>query len=525
MGHSSRPAPAVVHLAVGDDIQAGVVNTNPVGLSLNQSIPSEVRKQLSGKPGLATCGLSVTPRANLGPARVRAPCAPCILPSARQACAVLGHVGQYSSPAKGKEGAVHLKYLRSCRACGSSALTPVTDLGEQYLQGSFVKPGKASPPVRRIPLTVVRCDPTRDERACGLLQLSHSTPPEVLYAAYWYRSGTNNTMRKHLASIATDAADLVQNDHARVLDIGSNDGTLLRAYPDTYCRIGIDPSDIAHESGSEDLIVVQDLFPSAELRASVGDEPFDIITSIAMFYDVEDPISFVSELKKLLSDTGIWVFEVAYMPTMLEQNAYDTICHEHLEYYSLGVLERILDRAGMRVFRASLNNINGGSIRCFATHRENYATYTAARTHELDELRQREFELELDTDRPYRAFQDRIELHREELRALLRVVKQAGERIHVYGASTKGNVLLQWCGIDHSIIDCAADRNEDKHGARTLGTDIPIVSEAESRALNPDYYLVLPWHFREEFLDRERESIERGVKMIFPLPTIEVVSK
>jgi cyclopropane fatty-acyl-phospholipid synthase-like methyltransferase len=369
-----------------------------------------------------------------------------------------------------------------------------------------VKPGKASPPIRRIPLTVVRCDPTRDEHACGLLQLSHSTPPEVLYAAYWYRSGTNNTMRQHLASIASEAADLIHNDHARALDIGSNDGTLLKAYPKTYRRVGIDPSDIARESGNEGLTVVQDLFPSAELRARAGDEPFDIITSIAMFYDVEDPVAFVSEVKKLLSDTGIWVFEVAYMPTMLEQNAYDTICHEHLEYYSLGVLEYILDRAGMRVFGATLNSINGGSIRCLATHRENYATYTAARTHQLDELRQREFELELDTDRPYRAFQDRIELH-------------------VYGASTKGNVLLQWCGIDHSIIDCAADRNEEKHGARTLGTDIPIVSEAESRAMNPDYYLVLPWHFREEFLEREREALERGVKMIFPLPTIEVVSK
>jgi hypothetical protein len=213
------------------------------------------------------------------------------------------------------------------------------------------------------------------------------------------------------------------------------------------------------------------------------------------------------------------------MPTMLEQNAYDVICHEHLEYYSLGVLEYILERAGMRVFEASLNSINGGSIRCLATHSDNYAGNTAEGSRQLDLLRQREFELELDTDRPYSAFQSRIDAHREELRALLRVIKQSGQSIHVYGASTKGNVLLQWCGIDHSIIDCAADRNEEKHGARTLGTDIPIVSEEESRAMKPDYYLVLPWHFREEFLERERETIQAGVKMIFPLPTIEVVSR
>jgi SAM-dependent methyltransferase len=419
---------------------------------------------------------------------------------------------------------VHLTYRRSCRACGSAALTPVTDLGEQYLQGSFVKPGRPHPPNRRIPLTLVRCDPTRDEHACGLLQLSHSTPPQVLYAAYWYRSGTNNTMRTHLAAIAGEAQELVQRPNARVLDIGSNDGTLLRSYPSRYTRVGIDPSDIARETAGDDLAIVQDLFPSAALSGRTGGEPFDIITSIAMFYDVEDPVTFVSEVKQLLSPTGIWIFEVAYMPTMLEQNAYDTICHEHLEYYSLGVLEYILRRAGMRVVSASLNTINGGSIRCVATHRDNYAVSSSGGASQLDKLRQREFELELDTDRPYRAFQDRIESHREELRALLRVIKQSGQRIHVYGASTKGNVLLQWCGIDNSIIECAADRNEDKHGARTLGTDIPIVSEQESRALEPDYYLVLPWHFRDEFLERERETLERGVKMIFPLPTIEVVS-
>jgi SAM-dependent methyltransferase len=419
---------------------------------------------------------------------------------------------------------MHLKFRRTCRACGSPALTPVTDLGEQYLQGSFVKPGKPMPPSRRIPLTVVRCDPTRDEHACGLLQLLHSTPPRVLYAAYWYRSGTNNTMRMHLAEIAREAEELVQRPQARVLDIGSNDGTLLRAYPSTYRRVGIDPSDIGQETADDDLTIVQDLFPSAELLRRAGDEPFDIITSIAMFYDVEDPVAFVTEVKKLLADTGIWVFEVAYMPRMLEQNAYDTICHEHLEYYSLGALEFILERAGMRMVSASLNDINGGSIRCIATHHGNVVASTPSGARQLNELRQREFELELDTDRPYRAFQDRIDAHREELRALLRVIKRSGQRIHVYGASTKGNVLLQWCGIDNSIIECAADRNEEKHGARTLGTDIPIVSEAESRALMPDYYLVLPWHFREEFLERERETLERGVKMIFPLPTIEVVS-
>jgi hypothetical protein len=206
-------------------------------------------------------------------------------------------------------------------------------------------------------------------------------------------------------------------------------------------------------------------------------------------------------------------------------NAYDTICHEHLEYYSLAVLEFILKQAGMRIFRAEPNAINGGSIRCFAAHGRHFGLDRQEYAEGLRALREQEFDLGLDTDRPYRDFQDRINAHRDELRALLRKLKQEGKRIHIYGASTKGNTILQWCGIDNNIIDCAADRNPDKHGARTLGTDIPIVSEAESRAMKPDYYLVLPWHFRDEFLEREREALARGVGMIFPLPTIEIVTQ
>ncbi len=417
---------------------------------------------------------------------------------------------------------MHLGHRKTCRVCGSSALTPVINLGEQYLQGSFVKPGKEEPPLRKISLSLVRCDPTKDEKACGLLQMEHTVPPEVLYSAYWYRSGTNQTMRNHLQGITEEAASLIGKSNARVLDIGCNDGTLLKCYPQNFIKFGVDPSDVAQEI-TGDITAIQDIFPSEELTKVLQGEKFDIITSIAMFYDLEDPVSFCKEIKKALAPGGLWVFEMSYMPSMLKMNSYDTICHEHLEYYSLAVLEYILKQADLKIVDAVLNDINGGSIRCYATHVDNFAFKKQEAVTRIKLLRQAEFDMELDTDKPYKNFQDRINVHKEQLVSLLKMLKKEAKSIHIYGASTKGNTILQWCGIDNRIIDVAAERNPDKYGAYTLGTDIPIVSEADSRAMKPDYYLVLPWHFKEEFLKREEEILQRGVGLIFPLPNVEII--
>ena len=299
---------------------------------------------------------------------------------------------------------------------------------------------------------------------------------------------------------------------------------MLGFYPASFTKFGVDPSDVAQEI-KPPVNVIQDIFPSEELISRLDTRTFDIITSIAMYYDLEDPIAFTHGIKQILSPEGIWVFEMSYMPTMLKMTSYDTICHEHIEYYSLAVIEYILRQAGMKVVNVSHNDINGGSLRCQATHINNFTYKRDDFQQNIKAMRQEEFDLELDTDKPYRHFQDRINVHKEELNSLLRKLKKEGKRIHIYGASTKGNTILQWCGIDHRIIDCAAERNPDKYGAMTLGTDIPIVSEEESRAMNPDYYLVLPWHFKEEFLERERETLERGIGLIFPLPTIEIIRK
>jgi hypothetical protein len=417
---------------------------------------------------------------------------------------------------------MHILHKQRCRVCGSANLAPVIDLGEQFLQGSFVKPPMQKPPTRKVPTQLVRCDVSRDENACELLQLAHSIPPEILYANYWYKSGTNETMRQHLAQIAKSALAIVRPRQSRVLDIGCNDGTLLKSIPESFERWGIDPSDIAAQIPAP-VQVVNTVFPSDKSAHQLRGLKFDLVTSAAMFYDLEEPVAFASGVQDLLDDEGVWVLEMSYMPLMLTMNSFDTVCHEHLEHYSLSVLQTIMARAGLRIFQISLNWINGGSIRCYVCKADCFVHDTPGAAELIRRLQVNEFQMQLDTNAPYQAFQNRIEALRAEMTALLARIHGEGKTIHIYGASTKGNVLLQWYGIDSYKVPYAADRNPEKVGAMTLGTNIRIISEDESRGLRPDYYLVLPWHFKKEFLERERLTIEAGASMIFPLPEITII--
>jgi hypothetical protein len=418
---------------------------------------------------------------------------------------------------------MHILHKQRCRVCGCPDLAPVIDLGDQFLQGSFVKPPMQMPPIRRVPTRLVRCDVSKKEDACGLLQLAHSIPPEILYANYWYKSGTNETMRQHLAGIVKSAMAILKPAAKRALDIGCNDGTLLNYVPASFERWGIDPSDIAATIAAP-IQVINTVFPSDKAKHRLRDLRFDLVTSVAMFYDLEDPVSFAGDIETLLEDDGIWILEMSYMPLMLEMNSFDTVCHEHLEYYSLSVLNAIMARAGLRIFKVALNWINGGSIRCYVCKKDCFSHDTADDRNLIRRLQVHEFQMQLDTNVPYQAFQLRIDALRAEMNELLARIHAEGGRVHVYGASTKGNVLLQWYGIDSYKVPYAADRNPDKVGALTLGTGIRIISEEDSRQMQPDYYLVLPWHFKQEFLSRERETIMAGTKMIFPLPEISVVS-
>ena len=414
-----------------------------------------------------------------------------------------------------------------CRACGNTALAPVMDFGAQAVAGAFPPVGTGRD-AQRFPLELVRCDVQADPSACGLVQLRHSLNGHLLYDAYWYRSGINRTMTDNLHEIARRAAEvaggLSEND--LVIDVGCNDGTLLDGYASVAPRgvtyLGIDPSDVTRYAVEKGYPVVNSFFSHDAVRSFAGTRKARVITSIAMFYDLEDPRRFVREIADSLQDDGVWVSEFSYMPTMLRMNSFDTVCHEHLEYYSLAVIERVVQSAGLRVLRAELNDVNGGSIRLFVGH-AGHTEPSPEDAQTLASMRAEEERLGLGTPAPYAAFAERSDKVRRELRETLTRLVAEGRTVHVYGASTKGNTTLQYAGIDSSLVPMAADRNPDKWGRETISTAIPIVSEAESRALNPDYYLVLPWHFLDEMLEREADFLGRGGQFIIPMPDVRLI--
>ncbi len=413
----------------------------------------------------------------------------------------------------------------TCRICGSSDLVPVLSLGEQHIAGAFAAPGGEQPVSRRIPLELVRCDTTRNEDGCGLVQLRHTVPGAILYRSYWYRSGVNQTMTQNLHQIAEQAEAMVNLCPGDlVIDIGCNDGTLLDGYRASDLKyLGFDPSDVSRYAVNKGYEVVRDFYAYEHLRQRDADRKARIITSIAMFYDLEYPCAFVEEVSQALADDGVWVIELHYLPAMLDMNQFDAIVHEHLEYYSLAVIERLLAGAGLGVVRAEVNAINGGSARLFIRRASRFAP-EGADAEALQQLRVMEFEMALDAPEPYERFAAAAGRVRDDLAAMCHRLVEEGKTIHAYGASTKGNTILQYAGIDHTLIPYAADRNPDKHGSETIGTKIPIISEAQSRDLRPDYYLALPWHFLDEFLDRERAFLDRGGQFIVPMPEVRLVS-
>lgn len=409
-----------------------------------------------------------------------------------------------------------VSHVKRCRVSGSRDLLTVLNLGEQALTGVF--PSTADAGVTRGPLELVWCP------ECGLLQLAHSYDPGEMYGSdYGYRSGLNRSMIDHLSQktrFLSSFSGLGRGD--LVLDIGSNDGTLLRSYAvEGIERIGIDPTaEKFREYYPDDVTVVPTFFSESAFQQASEGRKAKVITSIAMFYDLEDPVAFAQEVAGALADDGVWHMEQSYMPSMLRMNSYDTVCHEHIEYYSLGALLRIVDQAELEVLDVVMNGVNGGSFAVTIAKRSSRFTPNRA---VIDWLLSQEAKLGLDTPRPYRDFEERVFRHRSDLQALIRALNQDGKKVFGYGASTKGNVLLQFCGLTARDIPCIADVNPSKHGCYTPGTGIPIVSEEEARARKPDYFLVLPWHFKTGILEREKEFLAGGGRMIFPFPEIEIV--
>lgn len=410
-----------------------------------------------------------------------------------------------------------------CRVCGNSNLDSIVHLGSQSLTGVF--PRSKDRNITKGPLELVKCVES-SRMQCGLLQLRQTYNHDEMYGMnYGYRSGLNSSMVDHLRSIVRSivrTSPITASDV--VVDIGSNDGTLLRQYPDIGATlIGIDPTGGKfREYYPANVRLIPDFFSAELYKREMGHRKAKIVTSIAMFYDLDAPLLFMEQVRDILDDDGVWVFEQSYMPTMLAVNAYDTICHEHLEYYGLSQIQWMADRVGMRIMDVQFNDTNGGSF--VVTAMKSLGVHQQVPEGVLSVLK-RENELGLSQEKPYLDFKAGIFSHRDRLRSTLEALKQQGAKVLGYGASTKGNVLLQFCGITEADIKFIAEVNPDKYGCYTPGTLIPIISETEAKALRPDVLFVLPWHFEENLVRREKEYLEQGGRLLFPLPEIHFIDR
>ncbi|MBA3669041.1 MAG: class I SAM-dependent methyltransferase [Sphingomonas sp.] len=408
------------------------------------------------------------------------------------------------------------KEIERCRVGQSDNLVPVLNLGFQELTGVF--PKNAEEPVTRGPLELVWCPQS------GLLQLKHTYNSAEMYGDnYGYRSGLNQSMVDHLTSKVAYLEKLTNlKPGDTVLDIGSNDCTTLKAYNvEGIERVGIDPTGAKFaEYYPDDVNLVPDFF-SADAYSSADAGPAKIITSIAMFYDLDDPIAFARQIEQCLAPDGVWHFEQSYMPSMLRMNSYDTICHEHLEYYSLGVVRTILEAADLKLVDVMMNNINGGSFAVTAMKKNSSEILPNHAV--INWMLEQEERMGINTPKPYRDFEERVFRHRDDLVRLIRALRADGKTVLGYGASTKGNVVLQFCGFTTDDIPAIAEVNPEKFGRVTPGTRIPIISEVQAHAMKPDYYLILPWHFKEGILRREKEYLNSGGKFIIPFPEIEII--
>lgn len=414
-----------------------------------------------------------------------------------------------------------LKTWTHCRICGNPHLKPIVDLGRQPLSGVFPRPDSPDPSLA--PLNLVRCDAEARPGACGLVQLLHTAELSEMYGTtYGYYSSISPTMVAHLEGKVRGLVDFAKPKPGDVvLDIGCNDGTLLNAYGAKagLTRIGMDPSSRKFAGHFQpDIRVVYDFFSAKGARTLIGDQSCKIITSIAMFYDLDDPLSFMRDIRALLAQDGIWALELSYLPLLLKQLTYDQVCHEHVTYLGLRHMDWMMKKTGLRILDVSFNDVNGGSFYLIAGRADGpHQPQTARIQRILDE------EAALDTDEPFARLRHRVLTHRDDVRSFFALTRAAGRRVYGYGASTKGNIVLSYCGLGADDIVAIGDRNPEKDGLVTPGTRIPIISHEKLRALNPEYLFVLIWHFRKEVIRDEIKLLKQGCKLVFDLPRLHIV--
>lgn len=390
---------------------------------------------------------------------------------------------------------------KNCRSCGSSGLVEALDLGEQYLCAFPATLDNASL-YPKAPLLLVRC------ASCGLLQLLHTTDSHLLYDEYWYRSSMNKTMRLALQDVVHAA--MAYASEGAWLDIGANDGCLLSYVPDSFTRVACEPAATFSAQLEEHADKVITTFFSKEAVRDKAEDHFDVITSCAMFYDLDDPLSFCKDIHDLLSRDGVWVNQLNDSPTMLKANAFDAICHEHVTYWDIHNLKDLYTKAGLKIFQVTWNDINGGSMRVFAVRNGqsipacSIAGYPKATTAEVS------------------SFALRVGRWKNLMRDLLFDSARRNGPAWAYGASTKFTTLLQYLNSSECFL-AVAERNHAKHGRFMIGSNLPITSEETMRAARPRLLVVGPWAFRSEFVAREEPLRATGTTMLFPLPNPELV--
>ena len=406
--------------------------------------------------------------------------------------------------------------IDGCRVCGNKELITVLDLGNQFLSGVFPKKIDLEHPCG--PLKLVKCSEVN--KGCGHVQLEHTFDLPTMYGQeYGYRSGLNNSMVKHLNRKADKIiADVKLDSGDIVCDIAGNDGTFLSFFPKDCQLVSIDPTSKKFKDYIPDNVnYIPDFFSAETFQERYGKQKAKVITSFSMFYDLEDPCGFATQVRECLDDEGVWVLEQSYMPEMLRANSFDTVCHEHLSYYGMRQLKYIMDKAGFKIVDFDFNDVNGGSISVVvaksSSKREECKTkLTGILASELDQ--------ELNTTAPWREFGIRLVQNREQFWKMLTFYKENKATICALGASTKGNVTLQTWEVTPNDISVIGDVNPDKDGSYTPGTWIPILSEEKVLEQDYDVYIVLPWHFKNFFIKNPKF---KGKRLLFPLPTPEVI--
>ena len=408
------------------------------------------------------------------------------------------------------------KAIESCRLCGASDFEEAFLLGMQVVKDFVDSPNDGS---KKGPLDLVLC------KTCGFLQLRHTFSKDYLYTHYWYRSGTSPTMIFELADIVKRASNMVNLEHEDfVIDIGANDGTLLKQYENkNLIKVGFEPSNLWKYGVSSGTTIINDYFNARSFMERFPGRKAKIITSIAMFYDLDDPNGFVKDIKSVLHPEGVWIVQMNYLGLMIKNLGYDNVCHEHVGYYGLTTMDYLLSKHDMEVFDVELNNVNGGSFRLYIKHSSDKSK--KINTGAINQIRAAEDRMGISKPHTYAEFSEQIEKQREQLNSLLSELSVNGKEILIYGASTRGLVILEYCGIDSNIIKYATDKNSDKWGKYLSGTGIKIISLEEYRKMKPDYLLVLPYQYALEIANQERDFIDGGGKLIIPLPTPKILNK